>query len=62
MSTTVSYRTLGLAQKILEGLTDLNDYSKKYHHDQNPSADTEPVDDGELRTYAKRTIDLVGGF
>ena len=53
---------LGLAQKILDELTDLNDYSKKYHHDQNPSANTEPVDDGELRTYAKRAIELVGGF
>lgn len=41
----------------LEELTDINDYSKKYHHD--PNAHLEPIIDSELRTYAEATLDLI---
>lgn len=44
----------------LDELEDLNDYSKRYHHNTNPGgAETEPVDGGELRTYVQRNLDFV---
>lgn len=47
----------------LQELTDINDYSKKYHHKTNPGgADTEPINDGELTLYVKRTLDIAGGY
>jgi len=54
---------LQAAKVIIDEVTNINDYSKKYHHDQNPGGfDTEPIDDGELQAYVKRTLDVVGGF
>ncbi|MEA1948349.1 MAG: AAA family ATPase [Thermodesulfobacteriota bacterium] len=53
---------IAAGQVILEDLEDLNNYSKWYHHDQNPSADTQPIDEGELEAYVKRALNLVGGF
>lgn len=54
---------LHAAQAIVGEVTDINDFSKKYHHEQNPGgSDTEPIDDGELQAYVKRTLDVVGGF
>jgi wobble nucleotide-excising tRNase len=48
---------------LLEELESINDYSKKYHHDTNQAkADTEPIDDGELQSYVKRTLNIVGGY
>lgn len=44
----------------LEELEDINDYSKRYHHSTNPSADTETVDSTELLGYVKRTLAAVG--
>lgn len=47
----------------LEELEAINDYSKKYHHDTNPGkADAEPLNDGELQLYVKRTLAIVGGY
>lgn len=44
-------------------LAEINDYSKKYHHDTNPGkADSELIDDGELQTYVDRTLKIVGGY
>jgi wobble nucleotide-excising tRNase len=44
-------------------LSEINDYSKKYHHDTNPGkADSEPLNDGELQTYVRRTLDIAGGY
>ena len=35
----------------------INDYSKKYHHQTNRGkADSEPINDGELQSFAKRTL------
>lgn len=39
----------------------INGYSKKYHHQQNANADSEPINDDELHGYVKRTLRLVGG-
>ena len=43
----------------LEEISDINDYSSKYHHDHNPNADSEPIDDGELSAWARRTLDFI---
>jgi wobble nucleotide-excising tRNase len=49
------------AKSDLAELEDINGYSKKYHHQQNVNADTEPINDDELHGFVKRTLRLVGG-
>ena len=49
-----------LRPQLLDELSDINSYSKKYHHDQNPNAELEKIVDAELRTYVKRTLVLIG--
>jgi len=46
-------------QSSLQELTDINDYSKKYHHRFNSNSDSEPVNDAELRNYCDRTLRLI---
>jgi wobble nucleotide-excising tRNase len=46
-------------QGSLSELTDINDYSKKYHHRFNANNETEPVTDAELRSYCDRTLKLI---
>ena len=50
------------AKGILPQVELINEYSKRYHHSSNPSASNENVDDNELATYTKMTLDVVGGF
>lgn len=52
---------LSHAQADLIEFEAINDYSKKYHHDQNAKADSEPINSDELHGYIKRTLRLVGG-
>ncbi len=52
---------LQLAKADLPEIEAINDYSKRYHHQQNPNADTEPICEDELHAYVKRTLRLVGG-
>jgi wobble nucleotide-excising tRNase len=52
---------LHLARTYIKELKDINNYSKKYHHDRNPNADNEPIDEQELHAYVMRTLNLVGG-
>jgi wobble nucleotide-excising tRNase len=49
------------AQTILQELTDINDYAKKFHHS---IPDTAPpqIDDGELFAYSNRAIKFVQMF
>ena len=47
---------------ILNDLRDIHEYSKRYHHSQNPDADREPINDNELKVYVQRAIDVVGGI
>lgn len=49
------------AKADLDELDAINSYSKKYHHQQNANADSEPINDEELHGYVKRTLRLVGG-
>lgn len=45
---------------IADDLDEINTYCRRYHHAENPAAATEPIDDAELRGYARRTLTLVG--
>ncbi len=49
------------AKADVDELDAINSYSKKYHHQQNANADTEPINEDELHGYVKRTLRLVGG-
>jgi wobble nucleotide-excising tRNase len=49
------------AKTDLAELDAINGYSKKYHHQQNPNADSEPINDDELHGYVKRILRLIGG-
>lgn len=40
-------------------LSEINDFSKKYHHSSNDMADSEPINNAELRTYCQKTLELV---
>jgi hypothetical protein len=44
----------------VDDLDQINMYSRRYHHPENPQAATEPIDDGELAGFARRTLELVG--
>lgn len=46
-------------QPSLSELTEINDYSKRYHHRSNSNADSEPINDAELRSYCERTLNLI---
>jgi wobble nucleotide-excising tRNase len=52
---------LSHAKADLDEIEAINDYSKKYHHVQNPNADSEPLSKDELHGFVKRTLRLVGG-
>ncbi|UZD24736.1 AAA family ATPase [Algoriphagus halophytocola] len=49
---------LNKLQPILDDLSDINDYSKSYHH-SNPNYLEIPLNSEELRNYVNRTIDLI---
>ncbi len=51
---------LSPAQADLSEIEAINDYSKKYHHDQNPSAASETLSEDELHGFVKRTLNLAG--
>lgn len=43
----------------IKELSDINDYSKRYHHSSNTNADNEAITDAELRVYCDRTLKLI---
>jgi wobble nucleotide-excising tRNase len=54
--------TLGLLKPKLPELEAINDYSKKYYHDQNPNGwATEPINDAALQAYSKRAMAFACG-
>jgi wobble nucleotide-excising tRNase len=60
----VKIRTAGPSHQlypVCDGLDDLNVYTRRYHHGENPHAATEPILDSELHGYVKRTLELTGG-
>jgi wobble nucleotide-excising tRNase len=46
---------------LCDGLDDVNVYTRRYHHGDNPNAATEPISDGELQGYVRRTLEMTGG-
>lgn len=47
---------------VLNELTDINNFSKHFHHDQNPGgANTHPITDGELKPFVESTIQVISG-
>jgi wobble nucleotide-excising tRNase len=46
---------------LCDEMDDLNVYTRRYHHGENPNAATEPIYDGELHGYVRRTLELTGG-
>ena len=47
------------AQSMLSDIESLNDYTKRYHHDDNsPKQGTEPIQDLELQAFAKLTLKI----
>lgn len=49
-------------KQFVSDLEDINDYSKQYHHQQNPLADKTPIDETELVSYTRRTLELIEKF
>lgn len=45
---------------FLNELSEINEYSRQYHHGENPMADTHPIQDPELKTYVERTLKVLG--
>jgi wobble nucleotide-excising tRNase len=46
---------------LCDDLEDLNEYTKRYHHGENPNAATEQINDIELQGKVKLTLELTGG-
>lgn len=47
---------------VCDELEELNGYSRRYHHGENPNAATEAINDNELKGYVKRTLKVVGAL
>lgn len=48
-----------MISQIIE-IESINNFSRKYHHSENSSADNEPITDAELRRFIERTLKLLG--
>jgi wobble nucleotide-excising tRNase len=46
---------------LADDIEDLNEYTKRYHHGDNPNAATEPISDTELQGKVRLTLELTGG-
>ncbi len=46
---------------LCDDLEDLNEYTRRYHHGENPNAATEQISDAELQGKVKLTLELTGG-
>ena len=46
---------------LCDGLDEVNEYTKRYHHGENPQAAIEPISDTELQGYVRRTLEMTGG-
>lgn len=47
---------------IADDLDELNEYTCRYYHGENPNAATEPINDTELQGYVKSTLNITGGY
>ena len=46
---------------LLDNLEALNEYTRRYHHGDNPNAATEPINETELQGFVRRTLGITGG-
>jgi hypothetical protein len=46
---------------LADDIEDLNEYTRRYHHGENPNAATEPINDTELQGKVKLILELTGG-
>jgi len=46
-------------QPLLPELRDINEYASQFHHDTNQDADSVQINDAELSTYARKTLDII---
>lgn len=53
---------LAILRPHLTELSDVNDFSKRFHHDQTPSAPPSPPTDTELQTFVRMALKLGGGI
>ncbi len=56
-------REVGPAHTLFPVLADLdetNEYTRRYHHGDDPSAADEPINDTELQGFVKRTLKVIG--
>ena len=51
--------SLSALKPLLTEIGEVNDYAKTFHHDENPGADSQPVNDTELYTYSRRALAVV---
>lgn len=57
-------RTAGAAHPLFplcDDLDELNVYTRRYMHGENQNAATEPITDGELHGYVRKTLEITGG-
>ncbi|MCH1640867.1 AAA family ATPase [Paenibacillus timonensis] len=45
----------------LTELESINDFSKRFHHDRDPFSHTEPINETELESFVRRTLDIIRG-
>jgi wobble nucleotide-excising tRNase len=48
-----------LSQADYDELSELLEYANKFHHDTNPAWERETINDGELQTFVRRTLEFV---
>lgn len=44
---------------IISEMREINEYSSQYHHDTNPNALNEPIQDNELRDYCEKVLKII---
>ena len=45
---------------VVDNMDEINVYTRRYHHGDNPNADQEQISDGELHGFAKKTLAIIG--
>ena len=46
---------------LAEDLQTLNEYTRRYHHGDNPHAATEPINESELQGMVRLALEITGG-
>jgi wobble nucleotide-excising tRNase len=54
-----NFKELDVLLPIKAEIDDIKDYSNKYHHAENPAADSEPITHATLKSYVKQTLNIL---